>query len=202
MRASLTVAVFLAITASLVAQPLQEPQARYGMKARLKQYPQETPKETLKSALAAINSQDFSYLVAHLLDPKFVDEAVRERTQELLPTAERDLVRLREYQRANRDRIDPADRLPFEPQEFRQRVDQKAQELGFQQLVQHVARQLGDDLQTVRAFRRILYDGTFAVTDASATATHPDFKNRAIFFTKVGNRWFIENRQVEAKKEP
>ncbi len=202
MRTGLTVTVFLTVTAALCAQAPQEPQTRYGMKARLKQYPQKTPKDTLKSVLTAIDNQDFAYLVAHLLDPKFVDDAVQERAQELLPTAERDLIRLREFQRANRDRIDPADRLPFDPQEFRQRVDQKARELGFQQLVQEVSRKLSDDLQTVRVFRRVLANGSFADADMNAAASHPDLKNRAIFFTKIGNRWFIENRQAEVRKEP
>jgi hypothetical protein len=202
MRTGFTATVFLTLTTALCAQAPPEPQTRYGMKARLKQYPQETPKDTLKSVLTAIEGQDFSYLVAHLLDPKFVDDAVKERAQELLPTAERDLLRLREFQRANRDRIDPADRLPFDPQEFRQRVEQKARELGFQQLVQEVARKLADDLQTVRVFRRVLANGSFGDAGMNAAATHPDLKNRAIFFTKIGNRWFIENRQAEARKEP
>lgn len=49
---------------------------RYNVAPDTKSYPQSTPKEALTSVLKAIDDDKFSYLVAHLADPKFVDDRV------------------------------------------------------------------------------------------------------------------------------
>src|SRR5207244_13125815 len=51
---------------------------RYGIEANLRDYPQETPKETLASVLRAIERGRINYLLAHLADPAFVDQRVKE----------------------------------------------------------------------------------------------------------------------------
>ena len=48
-------------------------------------------------------------------------------------------------------------------------------------------------------------DGKFEDTETGAKVTHPDVKDRALYFRKVGDRWFLENRQEDLpppKKEP
>jgi hypothetical protein len=64
---------------SLSAQEAKEaPPRRYGVEANLRDFPQETPKETLASVLRAIERGRINYLLAHLADPAFVDQRVKE----------------------------------------------------------------------------------------------------------------------------
>ena len=52
--------------------------------------------------------------------------------------------------------------------------------------------------------RRILRaPSPFAEADPVATATLPEIKGRALYFKKINDRWFLENRNTEEpKKEP
>jgi hypothetical protein len=51
---------------------------RYGVELQADRYPQKTPQEALQSVLKAIDNQRVFYLLAHLADPAFVDERVRD----------------------------------------------------------------------------------------------------------------------------
>ena len=51
--------------------------ARYGVEADTKAFPQSTPKEALASVLKAIEAKKFSYLVAHLAEQGFIDDRVK-----------------------------------------------------------------------------------------------------------------------------
>jgi hypothetical protein len=201
MRAAFAVALLLGAGAMAAAQPPQDPQPRYGVKPRVKAYPQGSPREALRSALAAADAADYPYLVAQLLDPKFVDAAVADRAKGFEASAEIELAKLRDFQRANASKIAPEDRVPQDPTEFRALAAAKARDLGFRQLVRDVAQKLGEDPQAVKDLGRILRDGSFAPAESAAAATHPDVKNRTLFFKSVDGRWFLENRQAEEKKE-
>jgi hypothetical protein len=75
----LALGIVLAWTAVVPAQPPQETAPRrYGIEANLRDYPQESPKETLASVLRAIERRRINYLLAQLADPAFVDKRVRE----------------------------------------------------------------------------------------------------------------------------
>jgi hypothetical protein len=50
---------------------------RYGLEADLVYYPQDTPKNALESVLKAIGRKRINYLLAHLADPRFVDDRVK-----------------------------------------------------------------------------------------------------------------------------
>jgi hypothetical protein len=201
MRAAFAVALLLGAGALAGAQPPREPEPRYGVKPRVKAYPQGSPREALRSALLAADKGDYSYLVAHLLDPKFVDDAVSGRAKDFEGSAEVELARLRDRQRANPGRVAPENLVPLDPKEFRALAAAKARDRGFRQLVRDVAQKLTEDPQTLRDLGRILRDGSFAPSDAAATATLPEVKDRTLFFKNVGGRWFLENRQAEEKKE-
>ncbi|MBM3980573.1 MAG: hypothetical protein FJ304_09855 [Planctomycetes bacterium] len=178
----------------------KEPDPRFGVRARVKQFPQGAPKEALKSALAALEARDFAYLAAHLLEPKFVDAAVTERARDYLPGAEAQLAQLREFQRANAAKIDPENRVPIDPVAFRALAAQKARDLGFKQFQKDIEQKLTDDPQVLRDFRKLAREGTFADADPAATATHADVKDRTLYFKKIGDRWFLENRQSDEPK--
>jgi hypothetical protein len=75
----LAVGITLAWVAAIPAQPAQETAPRrYGIEANLRDYPQESPKETLASVLRAIDRRRINYLLAQLADPAFVDKRVKE----------------------------------------------------------------------------------------------------------------------------
>jgi hypothetical protein len=212
MRPALGAVLLLGAAALGGAQPMPppakeaegaEPVPRYGVSPRVKAYPQNTPKAALRSVLTAIDKGEYAYLAAQLLDPKFVDDAAAERAKAFEAGAEAELTRLRDYQRANRDKVADEDRVPLDGPGFRALVAARAHDRGFKQLARDVERKLTDDPQAVRDFRRVLRDGAFADADATASATHPDLKGKTLFFKKLGARWFLENRQAEEpKKEP
>ena len=55
-----------------------KPPPRYAIDADLDTYSQATPKDALRSVLKAIDAQRNDYLLAHLADPDFVDQRIRE----------------------------------------------------------------------------------------------------------------------------
>ncbi len=200
MRATFAVALLLGVGAMAAAQP-KEPAPRYGIKPREKAYLQGNPREALRSVLLAAEKGDYTYLVAQLLDPKFVDDAAAERAKDFEGAVELDLAKLRDFQRSKPGQVAPGTLVPLDAAGFRAMAMAKARDLGFRQLVRDVTQKLTEDPQTLKDLGRILHDGTFTPTDATATATHPSMKGRTLYFTSAGGRWFLENRQAEEKKE-
>jgi hypothetical protein len=79
MHRILALGILVLCVVGLLAQEGKEaPPRRYGIEANLRDYPQETPKETLASVLRAIERGRINYLLAHLADPAFVDKRVKE----------------------------------------------------------------------------------------------------------------------------
>jgi hypothetical protein len=198
MRLACAVVLVLGAGALTFAQPPKDPEPRYGIKPRLKQSPQSTPKEALSSTLVAIEKADYAYLAAHLLDPKFVDDAVTDRMKLFDAQAEKDLARLRDFQIANPDKVSRENRIPLDPAAFRSAVAARARDRAFKQLQRDLEQKLTDDPQVVKDFRRLYRDGTFT----EVSATHPEIKHRTLYFKQIDGRWFLENRQTEEKKEP
>jgi hypothetical protein len=200
MRTALVAGVLLAACGLVAAQPAKEPEARYGVSAKPKLYPQGTPKEALKSAVGLIDKGDYAYLVAHLLDPKFVDQRVADRAKLFEAAVEAELAKLRDFQRANPDAVTRENRVPQDPKEFRDFAAVRARDRAFRQFAKDVEQKLADDPQALRDIRRILREGKFADADMAATATHPEVKGRTLYFKKIDDRWFLENRQADEKK--
>jgi len=177
---------------------------RHGVAFRGKAYPQATPKEALQSALDAIEKGEFNYLAAHLLDPAFVDARVGDRAKQAEPTVEANLSALRDFQQKNLDRIVAEARVPVEPAKFRQRVAADAQVAGFKQFVRDVQEKLTDDPEVLKDLRRFRSQGTFselAGGDAARVGL-ADLKDRSLFFRKVADRWYLENKQNEEPAKP
>jgi hypothetical protein len=59
------------------AQPAK-PTTRYNIEVDLDNYPQATPKDALASVIKAIERKRVEYLLAHLTDPDFVDQRVKD----------------------------------------------------------------------------------------------------------------------------
>jgi len=208
MRKPVLAAVAL-LGATLLAAAQEAPRApadvppRFGVPVRPKTYPQNTAKDALRSAIEAADKREFTYLLAHLMDPQFVNARLADRAKQMEPLVEVELARLREYQKANPDRVAREDRVPDEPNLFRAFAAREAGTRAFRQLVRDVADKLNDDPQAIKGLRRFLREGTFADVPNGVRVTLPDVKDRSVFLRQIGDWWFVENRQVEeGKKEP
>jgi hypothetical protein len=205
MRTALVLAAVLGAITFVSAQerpvPPEEVPPRFGLPYRVRTYPQATPKQALESVLAAADRGDVNYLVAHLLDPAFVDARVADRSQQFEPTIADDLARLRDFQRRNPDQTPSNARLPDDPVRFQARVIADARTRAFNQIVQDVREKLIDDPEVLKDLRRFNRQGTFpeAGGDITAKVGLPDLKDRAVFLKKIGDRWYIENRQTDDK---
>ena len=207
----LVFAVVLLVTSATLARTQPPPkevpkvdEPRFGVPVKKKAYPQDTPRKALASAVEAIEKGETAYLVAHLLDPGFVELRLSDRARQFEAPVELQLTRQRDFQLANRDRFLPEDRLPTDKEQFRALILQRSRERAFQQLLRDVEDKLLNDPLSVKDLRKIMRDGTF--TDepgGGARGTHPDVKNRVLYLKRIGERWFLENRQDEApRKEP
>jgi hypothetical protein len=80
MRPGFVVFVLMLASPALQAQQDQDatPPRRYGVLLNQQNYPQEDAKQALASVVKAIDRQRIDYLLAHLADPDFVDERVKE----------------------------------------------------------------------------------------------------------------------------
>src|SRR5438445_6488726 len=64
------------VTGSVAAQGQNQLNKRYGFDVNLNLYPQKTPQEALLSIAKAVDNKRVDYVLAHLADPRFVDDAV------------------------------------------------------------------------------------------------------------------------------
>ena len=206
----LVFALLLLVTTTTLARtqpppkPIDKtPKPRYGVAVKLKTYPQDTPRKALVSAVDAVEKGDTAYLVAHLLDPGFVDLRLNDRVKQFEANVELELSQQRDFQLANRDRFAPEDRLPTDRAKFEALIQDRSRQLAFRQLIRDVEDKLLNDPQAVKDLRKIMRDGVFSDEPGGSKAGHPDVKDRVLHFRKIDDRYFLENRQDEApKKEP
>ncbi len=206
MRIATTLGLLFASGALASQDPalIPTPDPRFGVAAKIKQYPQGTAKQVLRSAIDASDRGNFAYLLAHLLDPAFVDARLIDRARQFEGQLEDELARLRDYQLRNKDKFPPENRLPTNRIELNRLVVERSRERAFQQLTKDVQQKFLNDPQSLKELKKILREGTFSdEPDGSAKATHPEIRNRAVYFRKIDERWFLENRQDEPpKKDP
>jgi hypothetical protein len=63
---------------SLRGEKPAEAEKRYDQTLDLKKYPQDTPKSALASFIKAIENKEVAYALAHLAEPAFVDQRVKD----------------------------------------------------------------------------------------------------------------------------
>jgi hypothetical protein len=200
MRLLFALALLVATTTLAFTQPPPKPidktpRPRYGVAVKLKTYPQDTPRKALVSAVEAVEKGDTAYLVAHLLDPGFVDLRAGDRAKQFEVNVELELSRQRDFQLANRDKFAPEDRLPADREKFEALIQERSRQLAFRQLIRDVEEKLLNDPQAMRDLRKIMRDGTFTDEPGGARAAHPDVKNKVLYLKKIDDRYFLENRQ-------
>ena len=196
MRKSLAIAVLLAAWPAAAQEPSGPIQPRYGVVAAPEAYPQRTPREALLSAARAIERGKVDYLVAHVIDPRFIDARVTARARLIEEDIERQLRAERDAQRLNRPRTGA---LPVEPAAFAAVVQRTARERAFREVVRDVRDTLAENPDHVREFRRFARDGVIVDAGDTSSGSLRGVADRQVFFRKDGDRWFVEDRQ---KAEP
>jgi hypothetical protein len=172
---------------------------RYGIPANPRVYPQTDPKTALNSAIQAATDGRFDYLVAHLLDPKFVEERITERANLLEAAVDADLRVLRRKQQGDPS-IDKREQLPNDPPAFAEAVRQEARQRAFRQVVQDVRDKMTEDQMLLKELRRFLREGDLSAEGTTARFSLKDVPDRQVFVTQVRERWHVENRQREEEK--
>lgn len=192
MRKSLAIAVLLTAWPAAAQEPAPPAAPRYGVLPAPEAYPQRTPREALLSAARAIERGKVDYLVAHIIDPKFVDARVAARARLIEEDVEKQLRAERDAQRLNPPR---AGAIPVDPAGFAAFVQERARERAFREVVRDVRDTLAENPDHVRDFRRFARDG--AIVDAGDTSSGSlrGVPDRQVFFRKEGARWFVEDRQ-------
>jgi hypothetical protein len=187
MRPLITLSVSLVLAAVCAAQDAVPP--RFDVLYNPDLYKQVTPQDTVKSVLTAIERDRYDYIVAHLLDPAFVDAR---------------LATTRTYfERVGADQVAAtAAGATLKGADLENRVRDVGARLNFLDLASRVRKKLNDEPDNIKDLRRFARDGQFQSAGDTATATLKDVKDRALYFKLIDGRWFIENRKEEAPAAP
>ena len=73
---------------------------------------------------------------------------------------------------------------------------------SFDEFVKETTTKLHDNPAIVKEMTRFLKEAEWEGGESTAVARHKEIKDKEMYLKKVGNRWFLENKQKpEAKKE-
>jgi hypothetical protein len=72
---------------------------------------------------------------------------------------------------------------------------------NFDEFVKETSTKIADNPSGVKELQQFLNSGEWQENGNSAAVKLKDFKDRQIFFRKIGNRWFMENKQKEESKK-
>lgn len=194
----------MTITALSQAQPpvVTNPAPRFNVLFNERFFSQATPKETLAAVVKAAELGQFDYIAAYLLDEAEADALISSRATDVQAATENDLRIRRQQERSDPFRPAVENPLPIEPKAFEERVRQEATRRGFEQLVRDIRERFAEDPAHIRELQNFLRNGEVASADTTARVTLKADKGREMFFKKVGNRWFIENRVKDAPARP
>lgn len=179
----------LVLLASAVQAQQPDVPPRFDVLHNAELYKQDTPQNTLNSVLIAISRDRYDYITAHLLDPAFVDARLATNQTYFERVA------------AEQVSVTAVGQL-LKGAELESRVRQVAVGLNVKSLGTQIREKMTDEPNNLRDLKQFARDGQFEVTGETAKATLRDVKDRALYFKKIGGRWFLENRKEEtAAKE-
>lgn len=191
MRPFLALFVLSILVANATAQPKKEPfdpkepPIRFGLRQSPELYPQDSPKNALYSVLRAMDKDRYDYLVAHLLEPGYVTEQLAIA----YPTFEKRARKQVEDEQLARKGFDRAFVVS--------RIRDLATQANFENLVQRIRTKLDNDPEAVKDLRRMFKESSFEDGGANSVAKLKDVKDRALYFKRVGERWYIENKMQD-----
>jgi hypothetical protein len=136
------------------------PLNRFGYNLDEMTYPQKTPQETMKSIALALSRRKVEYMLAHLVDPHYVDYWI-ERYKAAFPKGS-----------------DAARTL-----------------IAFDRLVNETHKYYVNDPLILKELRQFAKDAEWEEKDALAVGSVKTMPGRKAFLRRVGDRWFLENRQ-------
>jgi hypothetical protein len=157
-------------------------------------FPQTSPKATLASVVKAADLGQFDYVLVYLMDESFADAKIAERARELSLVVERDLRAQRNAEKADPFKPAVADPLPVDPEEFEKRIAKEATVRGFRQMTLEVKERFAEDPSHLRELQKYLRDGVETIDGNSAKIALKSEKIKAMYFKKVNDKWFMEDR--------
>ena len=175
-------AVFVVATITNAQPPDVKP--RFDVLHNSEFYRQDTPQETLKSVVGAIGRDRYDYVIAHLLDPSYVNSRLS-TTQSY-------------FERIAADQVaQTAGGRLLKGAELQARIQQVGTSLNAKQLAEQMKQKIAEEPDNLKDLKRFAREGEFVDTGDTATATVKDIKDRALYFKKVEGRWFLENRKED-----
>jgi hypothetical protein len=161
---------------------------RYNIDYNPINYPQKTPQEGLKAIVKALDSGAYEYMLAHLVDPKFVETRVAEYFTMMYS---KDLLRKEEETIALAEDLKIRKRLEVERD--RRLIDRQV--LAFGRLVKETRKHFAEDPALVRELHILARDGEWDADETKANCSLKMVTPRKAFFKIRENRWFMEERQ-------
>jgi hypothetical protein len=227
MRSVFTLAALVAVASAGVAEELKNITlpTRYGISPNAEFYPQGTAKEAVDTAAALLEKGRYAYLLAHVMDPAFVDAQVAVRVERLLPAVEKRLREVRADQRRSLAAdTAPEDVLPADPAAFAEKVRAEAEKQAFADLVRSMQENLAEFPENVAQFAAVSREGTISENAPEAVAEAKSLPTKKVYLKQLGvaatresrvvvdnvpttrsdpttvQRWFVEDRQQADKK--
>jgi hypothetical protein len=179
--------IVTAVIASVSGQDSDKFFNRYGIEVNLVNYPQKSPQDAMKSVSKAIFNGRYEYLLAHLVDPKWVDSRVAEYRNLANPAAELqkeidDIARETDLKVKKRKILD------------KEAKDRSRTVVAFNRLVAETKKNLEEDPVMMKELRLFARDAEWEDAGDAATATLKKTTPRRVVFRKSDERWFMDEK--------
>jgi hypothetical protein len=161
---------------------------RYNIEFNPISYPQKTPQEALAAIVKTLDSNSYEYMMAHLIDPSFVEKRVAEYYSMMFP---KDLHRKEVEAIAREEDLKIRKKLEIE---MEHRLVER-QVLAFGRLVAETRKHFAEDPVLRRELRLLAKNGDWEVDDSKASVSLKMGTLRKAFFKIREGRWFMEERQ-------
>jgi hypothetical protein len=161
---------------------------RYNIDYNPISYPHKTPQEALKAIVKALDAGAYEYMLAHLVDPKFVDTRVAEYFTMMFP---KELLRKEDETIALTEDLLTRKRLEI----GRERRLLQRQVLSFGRLVSETKKHFSEDPVLLGELRLMARDGEWDADETKGTCSLKGITPRKAFFKAREGRWFMEERQ-------
>lgn len=160
---------------------------RFGIEFNPINYPQKTPQDTIKSVAKALDAGRFDYMMAHLVDPKYVDPRVEEYLAIIVPRAE--------IKAEEDDIAQEVDTLTRRKKiAAKEKKDKARQVVAFNRLVVETRKNFEEDPVLVKELRLFAKSGEFETDEDRSSGSLKGVTTRKVFMRKKEDRWFMEER--------
>lgn len=179
--------LMILLAASLPAQDPAKLLIRYNIEVNPINYPQKTPKETMKSIVKALDSGRYDYFLAHLTDPRYVDARVREYQSLIFPPEEMQ----REEEEIAREKDFRKQRAKIVEKQIK---DKARVVVAFNRFVVETRKNFDEDPVLLKELRLFARDGEWEDEGDKATGALKTITPRRVVLRKSEDRWFMDER--------